>query len=196
MPAETSDDPPGQAAYWDNGARQLGLKGERIDLEASIPTEGLAERIAAWRPHVLELPSPRLDDLLRLAQKRGVSLGLDTIVTFGAPVSNEVRRACREAFGAQVVDYYACAELGIVAIQCPSGGVHHAMSDAFMVEILSEDGRPVPVGATGRVVVTPFHNFAMPLVRYDTGDLATSASPCSCGRSLHVLRDIRRPTAG
>jgi phenylacetate-CoA ligase len=42
----------------------------------------------------------------------------------------------------------------------------------------------------GRVVVTPLHNFAMPLVRYALGDYAEAGPPCPCGRGLPVLRRI------
>jgi phenylacetate-CoA ligase len=40
------------------------------------------------------------------------------------------------------------------------------------------------------VVVTPLHNFAMPLVRYAIGDYAQVGSPCPCGRGLPVLERI------
>ena len=39
-------------------------------------------------------------------------------------------------------------------------------------------------------MVTPLHNFAMPLVRYDTGDYAVAAAPCACGRGLPALERI------
>jgi phenylacetate-CoA ligase len=34
------------------------------------------------------------------------------------------------------------------------------------------------------------HNFAMPLVRYDLGDLAEVGAPCPCGRGLPVVTRI------
>jgi phenylacetate-CoA ligase len=40
------------------------------------------------------------------------------------------------------------------------------------------------------VVATPLHNFAMPLIRYDIGDLAEVGPPCPCGRGLPVLRRV------
>ena len=41
-----------------------------------------------------------------------------------------------------------------------------------LVEVLGDDGGHVPVGAVGEVVVTGFHNRAMPFIRYRTGDMA------------------------
>lgn len=40
------------------------------------------------------------------------------------------------------------------------------------VEVLDASGNPVTEGEVGEVVVTSLHNYAMPLVRYRTGDLA------------------------
>ena len=40
------------------------------------------------------------------------------------------------------------------------------------------------------LVVTPFFNFAMPLIRYDTGDIAVAAAACPCGRCLPKLSRI------
>jgi phenylacetate-CoA ligase len=59
-----------------------------------------------------------------------------------------------------------------------------------MVEVIAEDGRPCAPGETGRVVITHLHGFAMPIIRYEIGDLATVGKPCRCGRGLPVLTRI------
>jgi phenylacetate-CoA ligase len=42
------------------------------------------------------------------------------------------------------------------------------------------------------IVATNLHNTSMPLLRYDTGDLAEGPFvPCSCGRTAPVVRAIR-----
>jgi phenylacetate-CoA ligase len=58
------------------------------------------------------------------------------------------------------------------------------------VEVLDADGRVCAPGEIGRVVVTPLHNFATPLLRYEIGDEAEAGSPCPCGRGLPVLTRI------
>ena len=42
------------------------------------------------------------------------------------------------------------------------------------------------------MVVTPLHNPATPLIRYDIGDYATVGSGCPCGRKLPVMRKVLR----
>lgn len=39
-------------------------------------------------------------------------------------------------------------------------------------------------------MVTPLHNYAMPLIRYEIGDQAEVGESCSCGRNLPVIRRI------
>ena len=49
------------------------------------------------------------------------------------------------------------------------------------VEILNDDNEPCAQGEVGRVVITDFFNTAMPLIRYDIGDLAAWGE-CPCGK--------------
>ena len=58
------------------------------------------------------------------------------------------------------------------------------------MEVLGEDGRPCKAGETGRVIVTPLHNYAMPLIRYEIGDYVELGEPCDCGRGLPVINRI------
>ena len=58
------------------------------------------------------------------------------------------------------------------------------------MEVLDDQGRACETGEVGQVVVTPLHNFAMPLIRYAIGDLAEVGGPCPCGRGLPVLTRV------
>jgi phenylacetate-CoA ligase len=58
------------------------------------------------------------------------------------------------------------------------------------MEITSDEGKQLSSG-TGKILATTLHNFAMPLLRYDTGDLgALKSSMCSCGRGSKILSEI------
>ncbi|MEM7353671.1 MAG: hypothetical protein AAF657_22930 [Acidobacteriota bacterium] len=101
------------------------------------------------------------------------------------------REAIEAAFGVRALDYYGAGGEGVhLASQCPqSGSRYHLLPENAVLELLDEDG-PVAPGETGRIVVTQFHNDAMPLVRYAVGDLAVPAPPhatCPCGRTLPML---------
>ena len=63
-------------------------------------------------------------------------------------------------------------------------------SETVLIEIVAADGRPSRPGDSGRIVATPLHNGAMPLIRLDTGLVGEVGPPCPCGRGLPVLARI------
>jgi phenylacetate-CoA ligase len=88
--------------------------------------------------------------------------------------------------GARIVDQHGMTETGPVSYSCPvRPGVLHVMESAYIAEVISTaDGRPVPPGATGELVLTNLGRTGSPILRYRTGDLVARAveSPCACGR--------------
>lgn len=104
------------------------------------------------------------------------------IHTAGEPLTEEIRRQCRDHLGCACIDLLSSAECGLIASDCQKGGVLHAQSELCRVEVLGKDDRPSRRGEWGRLIVTPLYNFGMPLIRYDTGDFVRTAAPCVCGR--------------
>ncbi len=92
---------------------------------------------------------------------------------------------------AQIWSNYSSMEFGLISFQCPyRPGFHHAATEKLGIEILDERGRDCEPGQIGRLVITDYYNFEMPLIRYEIGDLAAFAT-CPCGKiSLPGLQDI------
>jgi phenylacetate-CoA ligase len=83
---------------------------------------------------------------------------------------------------------YGSAEAGTIAWECGEGAGLHVNADLVVVELL-RDGRPVPPGTPGEVVVTNLHSWAMPVIRYAQGDLGWEVpGPCPCGRPGPLMR--------
>jgi phenylacetate-CoA ligase len=116
--------------------------------------------------------------------------GLLQVRTIGETVTQAIREDCRKAFGVALADVYSSEEVGGIALQCPAGEGYHIQSESVLVEVLDDAGTPCAPGEVGRIVVTPLHNFAMPLLRYELRDYAEVGEPCPCGRGLPVLRRI------
>ena len=111
--------------------------------------------------------------------------------SFGEQLPDDLRALCRDVWGLPLADVYSCEEAGYIALQCPQvEGHYHVQAEHLLVEVLDAAGRPCAAGATGEVVLTTLHNFAMPLIRYAIGDFAEVGPPCPCGRGLPVLRRI------
>ena len=119
------------------------------------------------------------------------NLTLGGLITSGETVDPSTREDVDRVFGCKIIDRYATTEMGNVAFQCPVGGDYHVCSETILLELLNSDGSDAAEGSRGRVVLTSFYNFAMPIVRYDIGDFAIAAhGSCTCGRTLPRLASI------
>jgi len=131
--------------------------------------------------------------LLRAGRRRPAP-GLRAVFATAEPLPEADRRALTEALGAPVGVEYGARDAGLIAHECPSGGLH-VMAESVHVEIV-RDGRPVAPGERGEVVVTHLRSPAFPLIRYRTGDLAAQRpGPCPCGRALPLLEPVEGRTA-
>lgn len=77
-------------------------------------------------------------------------------------------------FGVPVVNEYGASELDLIAFQNPLGE-WQVNSETLWVEILDEQGKPLPLGQEGRIVITSLYNKAHPFIRYDIGDIGVLA---------------------
>lgn len=139
---------------------------------------------------LLTFPTNALD-LAALCRARGVRLPkLRELRLVSEAIDAAGKQLLRDTFGVAVTDCYSAQEVGYLALQCPLHDHYHVQAESAFVEIIDDQGRACEPGSVGRVVVTPLHNFAMPLVRYEIGDYAEVGAPCSCGRGLPVLNRI------
>lgn len=165
---------------WGPAAEILGDTGGMWVLNISTPAHLQLDWLDAHDDiaYLVTFPS-NLWELLRLCEERGGREWpeLREIRTVSEPVTDDLRDRCREILGVEIVDQYSTQEMGYIALQRPDGPGYYAMADTHVVEILDDDENPCAPGEIGRVVVTPLHNFAMPLFRYDIGDLAVVGEP-------------------
>ena len=140
--------------------------------------------------HILTMPA-NLRLLVAYFRKTNTSLpSLRSIWTQSEIVDDTLRQDCRDIFNCEIVDNYSAAETGFIALQCPGRTTYHIQSETMFVEILDANGRPCAPGEIGRVIVTPLHNYATPLLRDEVADEAECGEPCPCGRGLPVLNRI------
>jgi phenylacetate-CoA ligase len=100
------------------------------------------------------------------------------------------RHTIEEVFGCAVTNRYGCEEVSLIACECEHHDGLHVNADGVYVELL-RDGRPVGPGEPGSIVVTDLTNRAMPLLRYQVGDVAAwSERACPCGRGLPLLARV------
>ena len=186
----------GFAPSWTGRLRNaLGFfRDERLDGLADAST--MVAEIAHRRPDVVHaypsILSAIADEIVRAGTR---DLGLRMVTCGGETLDPPGRRKLEDAFRVPIADLYGAHEFNLVAWQCPAGHGFHVCDDNVVVEILGEDGAPVPVGATGEVVVTGLHGYTMPFVRYRLGDLAVRGpDTCPCGAPWSTLSAIQGRT--
>ncbi len=118
-----------------------------------------------------------LDSIANYLKKRKLILndhGIDCIVAISEYLSPHTSNTLREYLGVHVYSRYSNEELGMVAQQTEVSSKKFEINHAsYHIEILKFDkDEHVEPGEFGRIVVTDLHNYAMPIIRYDTGDIA------------------------
>ena len=157
----------------------------RIDVTTTLDDQALLLR--RFRPDTVQAYPSNIEALLTTDPDAFASAS--TFLTVGETVSDALRAELSQT--ARVFDCYSAEEVGYIALQCPDAPAYHSMAESLIVEIIGEDGQLCATGETGRVIVTDIHNFAMPVIRYDTGDYADAGASCSCGRGLPTIARIR-----
>ena len=117
-------------------------------------------------------------------------ISIDQILTVSDRIDPHLRLLVQDAFNARIIDRYSSEEFGYIAFQCPKHDHLHVSSPSVVVEVVDDEGKPCDIGVPGRVLVTSLHNFAMPLIRYEIGDIAQFGPPCDSGLNWPVLERI------
>ena len=98
---------------------------------------------------------------------------INLFVTSSEVLDMQYKKRIKETIGCDIIDRYSNQENGIIA-QTPDMSDEFIVSTAsYYVELLKLDSdEDAADGELGRIIVTDLYNFAMPMIRYDTGDLA------------------------
>ena len=167
--------------------QRLGLS-RTLWISNELPLEERVDALVGAGAGVVVGTPTVLRQVCAALEARGVRPALPRGVFIQGEVCDAWTRALvARVFGVEPVDLYGLTEVGYVAWQCERRGPLHVNAEAYVVELLC-DRRPATAGELGRVVVTDLRGRTMPLLRYDTGDLARAAAdPCECGRPSPVL---------
>ncbi len=101
-------------------------------------------------------------------------LSIHSLISTSEMLEPEKRVFIKKVFQCRFVDRYSIEEVGLIAQQEEFGGHYYLNKYGIYPEVVNPETRqPVGEGETGKVVVTDIFNDLVPIVRYDTGDLAT-----------------------
>ena len=141
------------------------------------------------------------------AQRKNISCipncNITGIISGSDMLFDETRQGISQLFGnVEVVSRYSNEENGVIGQDEGINNVFPINEANYLVEILDEQGDNVQDGNLGRIVRTDLYNYAMPMIRYDTGDIGAidlieingRKKRCICnfsGRKVDVIYDSK-----
>ena len=155
------------------------------------------EAVNAVAPDVIHAYGTFAGSLFREAARAGFPIHRPRLVIAHSDALPPADRTLiEEGFGVPVISMYVAAESGFIACQCEQRRGFHIDVDRVAVRVVDAEGRRVPSGQQGEIVVSNLTNRATVILNYRLGDLVTlSERPCPCGRTLPTLDGIDGRTA-
>ena len=169
--------------------------GQYVDLLwLSHADPDVLDRLNGFRPEILTAYAGVLEMLALEAETGRLRLAprLRQVVANSEVLTDRAKAHIETAFGLHVMNNYASGECAFLSTGCPTDDGAHVNADWAILEVVDEDGRPVPAGTAGqKVLITNLANLALPFIRYEVDDIVTMGdTPCRCGSRLPRLARV------
>ena len=181
--------------WWD--ARVVTPRGftHREQMTPDTPYEQWIERLDRSRPIVVYSYGSVAERFFRWLDATGRSTWLPRVWAYGGDGMRPDWRARAEERGCRILSAYQSVEGGRIGFECERREGFHLNVDLCAVRVVDAEGRNVPRGEPGEVVVSNLFNRATVLFNLRTGDRAAlDPAPCPCGRSLPLLSRLEGRT--
>lgn len=179
-------------AYY-SGIRKLGAGVVRVG--PGVPSLQW-ETMERLKPTAIVAVPSFIIKLIQYAEENGININKSSVkkaICIGENIRTEelepniLAQKITDKWNIRLFSTYASTEMQTAFTECEAGKGGHLNPELLIVELIDEDGQPVPEGQPGEVTITTLGVEGMPLLRYKTGDICKSyTGPCSCGR--HTLR--------
>jgi phenylacetate-CoA ligase len=163
---------------------QFFYTGIQVFFNDTNPVEKQLEWLYQQQPNYLISYAGTLEYLAFTNYQNNKIESLKSALAISEILTDSMATKFKSSFHIPITQNYGLNEIGIVGMQC-SAKRYHVYTEHCLVEIINEEGKSCQHGEQGRIIITGLNNFAMPLIRYDTDDLAIALTdPCPCGRTL------------
>lgn len=179
--------PPGQQQdypYWyDAAMKELVLSTFHLS-NSTIPT--YLELLVKYKVMAMVGYPSAIASIARYCLRDSIKIPMKAVLTTSENLDAFQRKQISEAFECPVYDFYGGSER-VCYIHTCSEGSYHILSEYGITELIEIPEQP----GIRKIVATGFWNRAMPLIRYDTGDLVIPGTGmCSCGRAYPCVGKI------
>jgi len=200
--------------YWARASRANGQKlfGSAVYFKYDAPPRFWFEKLGIWKKNIVPITETLEEKISKLKQIkpiiiRGNAYELTSIAQYildqgvkgikpkkifsmGSLLDKKGRKLLEQVFQAEIFDYYAATECGLIAWECSQHQGYHINMDAVVLELITNNKTADP-GKPGRVICTNLNYKSMPIIRYDLGDIGIlTTNNCPCNRKLPLLKKI------
>lgn len=155
-------------------------------------------QINSWKPSVIRGYVQSMYELSLYIKRNNkkITANLKAVIVSAGTLFPEWRNLIEKIFHCKCINQYGSREVSGIAISCLRDNRLHVNMAGNYVEIIDDTGNRVENSVDGKIVVTNLDNYAMPLIRYEIGDIgALSASyDCACGRHTQMLEHVKGRT--
>lgn len=141
----------------------------------STHLQRMVDVILEKNPRIIFSYSSTLVELSKYIETTNITpdqFSMHAVLNAGEALADEDRRRMERVFGCKVYRRYSDMEMGILGQDFGGGGAYVLNYGSYYFECLKLDSdEPAKDGEIGRIVVTDLFNYALPMIRYDTGDL-------------------------
>ena len=179
--------------YWKENLLFRGRTDHRYRININDPHDKTIRRLNEIRPDIVYCYGSHTEQIFKYIENSGIQFTPPRIWVYGSDMmSPGTREHIEETYGCLVYSTYSMNEMGAFSFECEKRNGFHLNTDSCFVRIIDEDGKTVPDGVPGEVVISNLVNKATVLLNYRTGDQGIiSSSPCGCGRTLPLLKEMR-----
>jgi phenylacetate-CoA ligase len=117
-------------------------------------------------------------------------ISLNAIYTTAEKLLPHMKKNIEDVFDCDVYDNYGLNDGGVGAYECSEHNGLHIDTERSIMEVVDDSRQQISDGI-GNVLATGLYNYAMPFIRYDTGDMGyIIEDKCGCGRKSTLLKEI------
>ncbi|MDH5266412.1 MAG: phenylacetate--CoA ligase family protein [Candidatus Bathyarchaeota archaeon] len=167
----------------------------KICISPMAPVKNTIPLLEQYKPDVIYGHSSYIFLLAKEIREMGVkNISPRIVIGTAELLSKKMRDSIESSFGVKMFDFYGSVEVERLAWECEEWNGYHMDIDAQVIEFVRNEEIAAP-GERGKIIVTCLYNYAMPLIRYDLGDVGVASDEkCACGRGLPLMKRIEGRT--
>ena len=148
----------------------------------------IVDSIIKFQPKFVQGHPSAVEIIAKYFNDNNISMKAKAVFTTSENLYPDQRGIIEKAFHCKVYDTYGMGEMVLMAAECSEHNGYHLAPEYGFTEIINaenyEDG-------LGEIVSTSLQNYAMPLIRYKTGDLGKLTNKkCNCGSNFPILEKL------